>query len=269
MGDTETTTDVRNRIENARRRLAAARLDPPERALRRRLPALAGVVPWRPLAGAIPTPLEAIEIGGTEFLVKREDLVDDLYAGNKIRKLEYLLAAAECRRRGVVAFGAAGSHHLLATVLFASAIDLPVAVAVVPPLEPNPAIAVNRRVLAELGVPVATAAGYAGMPAAVLRGAAALEAPTLVNLGPATPAGVIGWVDAACEIADQLAETGRQAPDVAYCPLGTGNTAIGLAIGFELCGLPTRVAAVQTVSWSANNALMRTPVIIGAARLLR
>jgi D-cysteine desulfhydrase len=54
-------------------------------------------------------------------------------------------------------------------------------------------------------------------------------------------------VDAALELADQLAAEGIDPPGALVVPLGTGGTAAGLLAGLALAGLPTRVIGVQVV----------------------
>src|SRR5690606_4515681 len=84
-----------------------------------RAPRLLATVPHTPL-GRYPSELEAVELddGHTRrmVLVKRDDVAADGYAGNKVRKLEFILADA--RERGMtrlVTAGATGSHHAFAT----------------------------------------------------------------------------------------------------------------------------------------------------------
>ena len=57
--------------------------------------------------------------------IKRDDLTSPVYGGNKVRKLDYLLADALARGCDtVVTFGAAGSNHALATAVFAQRLGL-------------------------------------------------------------------------------------------------------------------------------------------------
>lgn len=54
--------------------------------------------------GRLPTPLEKLEnlskaIGVPELYIKRDDMTGIGYGGNKIRKLEYLLADALSKKR--------------------------------------------------------------------------------------------------------------------------------------------------------------------------
>ena len=65
----------------------------------------------------LPTPVEALprltaELGGPTLLVKRDDLTGLAFGGNKIRKLEYLLAEARANgAQTVITTGAVQSNH--------------------------------------------------------------------------------------------------------------------------------------------------------------
>src|ERR1700755_692199 len=75
--------------------------------------------------GRYPTPVEPIPSlsnARADLWIKRDDLTHPVYGGNKVRKLEHLLAAVPSSRRGgpprIVTMGAVGSHHVLATAYF-------------------------------------------------------------------------------------------------------------------------------------------------------
>jgi D-cysteine desulfhydrase len=78
----------------------------------------------------LPTPLERADRlteawGGPTIWVKRDDLTGFGLSGNKIRKLEYHLAAArEAGADTVVTCGAAQSNHCRATALAAARLGL-------------------------------------------------------------------------------------------------------------------------------------------------
>ena len=67
-------------------------------ALFRRYPQLADKIPWLSL-GDFPTPVERLPLAGAHedgnVWIKRDDLSSRVYGGNKVRKLEFLLADAE------------------------------------------------------------------------------------------------------------------------------------------------------------------------------
>ena len=80
--------------------------------------------------GKFPTPVEKMnnlgkELGLDNLFVKRDDLSSDLYGGNKVRKLEFLLAdAINTKAKSVLTFGCAGSNHALATSIYAKKLGL-------------------------------------------------------------------------------------------------------------------------------------------------
>jgi D-cysteine desulfhydrase family pyridoxal phosphate-dependent enzyme len=65
----------------------------------------------------LPTPIEALprlstKLGGPKLFVKRDDLTGLAFGGNKIRKLEYLLAEAQANgARTIITAGAVQSNH--------------------------------------------------------------------------------------------------------------------------------------------------------------
>ncbi len=107
-------------------------------------------LPHVPLA-TTPTPVERSralsEALGSDVWVKRDDLTGTRYGGNKVRKLEYLLADAMDRRADtIVTTGAAGSHHVLATSIYGRQLGLDVHGLLVPqPKTPHVAVMCQPR----------------------------------------------------------------------------------------------------------------------------
>ena len=50
----------------------------------------------------LPTPIQEISFRGKKFLVKRDDLTGMELSGNKVRKLEYILAQAKKEKAEIV-----------------------------------------------------------------------------------------------------------------------------------------------------------------------
>jgi D-cysteine desulfhydrase len=174
--------------------------------------------------------------------VKRDDLTHEVYGGNKVRKLEYILAAARARgARTIVTVGAAGSHHVLATTYFGVAAGLRVEAVLVPQPTTKHALEVLRADIA-LGCRAFPAASWAAVPMAVARRVAAGATP--VTVGGSSPTGSMGYVQAARELAAQVRAGDLPEPDVCVVALGSGGTAAGLAAGFEAEGMRTRVVGV-------------------------
>ncbi len=83
------------------------------------------ITPKKISLAQIPTSLEEIKFEGKSFLLKRDDLTGCELSGNKVRKLEYLLADVK-RKKADIIFTSGGdqSNHARATVIAAKKIGL-------------------------------------------------------------------------------------------------------------------------------------------------
>jgi D-cysteine desulfhydrase len=218
------------------------------RALFELLPRLPDLVPFVALADQLPTPLDRIDDG---LWVKRDDLTASTYGGNKVRKFEFTLPVAVRRGGPVVTAGGIGSHHVLAAALYCRQLGLEVEAV----LYPQPVTADVRRTqdeLAELDVRVTRVANPYLMPVGIAARMAALASrrPYLLWPGASTPLGTLGYVSAACE----LAGSGMDEPDDVVVPLGSGGTAVGVAVGLRAMGWDrARVVAVRAADASVTN----------------
>src|SRR5690606_21882622 len=222
---------------------------------------LAGKIPWRPI-GTFPTPVEELPspVAGVRFFVKRDDLSSPLYGGNKVRKLEHLLAAAErTGRQSLVTMGGLGSNHALATVLHGGAAGMAVELA----LYDQPITPLVRRNLAAFlhaGARIHYGKSLAGAFLEARRAVVRLRregrAPAFIMVGGTSPLGCIGHVTAALELAAQVRAGQLPEPDLIYVPLGTCGTAAGLVAGLRIAGLRTRVVAVRVADPIAANAFV-------------
>ncbi len=177
---------------------------------------------------------------GRVLQVKSDALRGFVYGGNKARKFDGILA--EAKQRGVsrlVSIGAVGSNHVLATALFAQSAGLAARCYVVPqPDVPSLHANVQRALSAGVElVPVATQAEGALRLLAAARDRRALVVP----VGGSSLAGTEPYVQAVSEIA---AWDGHLRTLVVA--LGSGGTAVGLAVGAALRGAPWNVHAVLT-----------------------
>ena len=207
-----------------------------------------GRLPSVHLADGLPTPITTVETEHGPILVKRDDLTSSLYGGNKVRKLEFVLAEVVKRQCVPVIAGATGSHQVLASVVFGHLLGVQSAV-VLFPQPPNPDDAIVSAVLDALEVPVERAATAYRAPLAVARSLAESRSGAsrrcLVYPGSSSPAGTLGYVECGLEIAQEVNSGGCPEPDVVYSAFGTGGTAVGLALGLQLGGLATTVCAVR------------------------
>lgn len=222
-------------------------------ALERRFPALLGRLPRLALA-TLPTPVQRMaalgrEAGLAELWVKRDDLTGVPYGGNKVRKLEWLLADARARGfRTVLTTGALGSNHALATTIYATASGFRVLLVLIP----QPVTAHVRRTLlldhaygAEIHAVPSIGAARRRVVGLLARGLVARDRPYLVPTGGSSPIGTLGYVNAGLEIGEQVAAGEMPEPAAVVVPLGSGGTVAGLIAGLRLAGLTTTVVAVR------------------------
>lgn len=188
-----------------------------------------------------PTPLEPAprlgeEIGlrNSDLWIKRDDLTGLGAGGNKIRKLEWTLAAALSKGADIlITTGAPQSNHARLTAAAAARVGLPCLL--VFPGEPPQHTTGNLVLDGLLGATVA----WAGEPAPgqsaqqMLDEAAATAAerlrgdggrPAVIPFGGSSATGAYGYRLAAQEITEQL-----PAFDHLVCAVGSGGTMAGLA----------------------------------------
>lgn len=222
-------------------------------------PGLRESLPHMPI-GALPTPVErlhqleqAIDTMGAQLFVKRDDMSGMPYGGNKVRKLEFLLAHA--LRKGckeVLTFGGVGSNHALATALYAKQQGLACISMLVP--QPN-AYSVRTNLL----MAMRAGAEMHHCPNMPMTALATLEQlwvhrrstgrfPYLIPPGGSSPRGVLGFVNAAFELKEQVDSGQMPEPDCIYVASGTMGTAVGLLLGLKAAGLASRIVAVRVTA---------------------
>jgi 1-aminocyclopropane-1-carboxylate deaminase/D-cysteine desulfhydrase-like pyridoxal-dependent ACC family enzyme len=203
--------------------------------------------------GRYPTPVlrvASLSRPGSDLWVKRDDLTHEVYGGNKVRKLEYLLAEAIARRvRRVVTVGAVGSHHVLATTYFGMRAGLGVEAVLVPQPSTPHVLEVLRADLG-LGLRAFPVRSWSAVP--FVFGARVAAGAWPIPIGGSSVTGAMGYLQAARELAAQIRGGVLPEPDVCVVALGSGGTAAGLAAGFAAEGLKTRVvgACVSTPPWA-------------------
>jgi len=217
-------------------------------------PLLRGKIPYIQLA-EFPTPVKHLrhlgrEIGTDYLYLKHDGLSGQIYGGNKIRKLEFLLGDA--LRKGakeVLTFGFAGSNHALATAVYAQKLGLKSISILL--AQPN-AQYVRRNLLlshvcgAEIHHFKKETTAYIPTTIILLRKKLKQgKFPYIIGPGGSSPLGSVGYVNAGFELKQQVASGLVPEPDKVFVALGTMGTAVGLTIGLKAAGLKTRVVSVR------------------------
>ena len=228
----------------------------------RRFPALATVP--RAALGTFPTAVERVQTPSGTLLLKRDDLSAERVGGNKVRGLEFLLGGLAPGER-VLTVGPLGSTHALATAVHAGALGARVTVVRWPQEMHDAARQVDARIRAEAEVLDAWNVTFAYLAAFALR---ARSGARWIPAGGATPLAVLGHVNAALELVEQILAGECVEPDVILVPLGTGGTAAGLALGLRIAGLATRVRPVRVVPQIVGRAARVASLANSGARLI-
>ena len=210
---------------------------PVERAIFSQFPALRPRVPWVGLAD-LPTPVERLparaELAADLAFVKRDDLTAQNYGGNKVRTLEVLFADALARgAQSIVACGAYGSNHAVATALHAPSVGLSPR-ALLFPQPPSQTALDNLKVVIDRADVVAVP-HWSCLPLTMWWAQHGRHRPVSVMLpGGATPWGALGYVSAALELGMQI--DAGELPRPARIVVGVGSTctSAGLLAGLAL-----------------------------------
>ena len=217
--------------------------------------------------GVFPTPVERLQLPGTaaQLWVKRDDLTAPAFGGNKVRALEFLLATV---RPGdtVLTVGGEGSTHVLTTAAHARALGANT-IAVRWLHEMNPvadAVAVRAR---DACTRIATTRGaISGMLRAI--GLRLSERVHWVPAGGTSPLGMLGHVNAALELAQQIEQGLAPRVDRIVVPLGSGGTLAGLALGVAIAGLDIALVGARVVPRVIANRTRVLALARATARLI-
>ncbi len=205
----------------------------------------------------LPTPVHRLDhisrLTGADVWIKRDGETHAELGGSKLRALEFLLAEFAALKKPIVAYGPEASSWLLDLAYFGRGLDLDLLTFPMPMTAPS-------RHKKELLEAVAGRRLHRGrdFPDFVLRflhswiGVAGGRA-ELAPAGGSSAISTIGYVNAAFELADQVARGLCPAPDVVVAPLGSGGLVTGLALGFALANLPVELIGVSIAPWIVSN----------------
>lgn len=197
-----------------------------------------GPTPVRPLSG--------LTTAGPPLWIKDDGAYGNGgWGGNKVRKLEWLIPEAKkLGRQTILTFGGLGTNWGLATALYARDFGLRTALALIDqPVDEHVTAQLTR--LRASGADIYLTHSKSRTAAAVPFLYARHRRPYVLPAGGSSPVGVLGYVEAALEIAAQVEEGLLPAPGSVVVAVGSGGTVAGLHLGLALAGLnTTRVIGV-------------------------
>jgi D-cysteine desulfhydrase family pyridoxal phosphate-dependent enzyme len=194
--------------------------------------------------GHYPTPLVRLETisreTGLHFYIKRDDLCGIAFGGNKVRKLEYLLAHAKAKGFDtILTAGGAQSNHALLTAACCRKLGLEALLLLKKRGVTEPRGNLLLADLMKTPVRFIDTDSYAEVYAQAETLMEALRAegknPWLIPVGGSVPLGALGYLDAAEEIAVQAGEQGFPVDHILCCS-GSGGTHAGLLLGAKTLG---------------------------------
>lgn len=211
-------------------------------------PALAPLLAPVALA-ATPTPVEALPCFGAQAWIKRDDLSHASYGGNKVRKLEFVLAEMRRRRaRAVYTLGATGTNAGIAASMVCADEGIPCTIITFPQTE-SATVARNRQWLAHFH---ARQEPRPTLWSAVLR---YYLHPARLNprnyflfAGCSNPVSTFGYVNAIFELREQIRAGRCPEPQEIVVAVSSASTLAGLTLGVALAGLSTRVTGVRVAA---------------------
>jgi D-cysteine desulfhydrase len=228
-----------------------------------RHPALAWVP--RVSLGAFPTPVERVATPAGELWIKRDDLSGASLGGNKVRALEFLLAGIK-RGDEVLTVGARGSTHGLATAVYGASLGARVTVVRWRQEMNADAHAVARRIARTAHETI-----DARNPVDAMLRTLVIRLRRRVRWVPAggtSALGALGHVNAALELAEQIAAGRLPTPARIVVPLGSGGTAAGLALGLAMAGMDTTLVCASVAPRIVANKAHVLRVARSCARLI-
>ncbi|MEG1548344.1 MAG: D-cysteine desulfhydrase family protein [Clostridia bacterium] len=192
--------------------------------------------------GQLPTPLYKLNNLSRELnkniYIKRDDMTGVSLGGNKVRKLEFLLADAIAQGCDtVITTGGAQSNHAMLTAACCNMLGLSAVLV----LKGRGVMEKKGNLVLDdlLGAPVqmVDSDDYADVYAQMDDVAKQLKAqgrkPYIVPVGGSTPLGALGYVECVREIAEQTKAMGVELDHIICCT-GSGGTQAGLALGAAL-----------------------------------
>lgn len=229
--------------------------------------------------GHYPTPVERLPRfrealgGGPRLWIKRDDLTGAGCGGNKVRKLEYVLAAAQAEGAdAVITCGGVRSNHCRVTAMMAAKLGLACTLVLNQPATPYAHTPASVAIDEWTGARIVPVTGREERDPMMQRVAAELreqgKRPVIVPLGASTPLGAMGYVSAAAELAAQM-DAKELRFDAILLSSSSGGTHAGLAVGAALFLRPgTRLLGVSPDDPSADIASKVGTIVQGIVSML-
>jgi D-cysteine desulfhydrase len=197
----------------------------------------------------LPTPITPVNYGwgDVRLFLKRDDLTGCGLMGNKVRKLEYLIADAKAQGCDtLVTCGGVHSNYARATAVAAAMTDMHCVVVLAgeTPKELDGNLLLSRMVGADVRIlpPMDSRARAARMEEIAETLKSDGRRPYVMPAGGSNEVGALGYIRAMHEIAEQLGRDSRGIGCIVHA-CGSGGTYVGSFLGCRLAGVQPRLVA--------------------------
>jgi D-cysteine desulfhydrase family pyridoxal phosphate-dependent enzyme len=188
--------------------------------------------------------------------IKRDDLSGMDMSGNKVRKLEFILAEAKQQSSSIVTIGGIQSNHTRATTIAARSLGLDAHIILRTSsalLDKDPGLTGNLLIERLVGAHIYLVskeeyAQHGGQKlgerlTSRLTEQGVQPAPYFIPVGGSSPLGCWGYIHCIEEMCEQIKSQGLEPFTDIIVACGSGGTAAGLALGNYLSGLNAKVHA--------------------------
>ena len=196
-----------------------------------------------------PTPIEKMVksselLGGMNIWIKRDDLTNPKYGGNKIRKFEFVIPHIQkWKKKRILTVGGIGTNHGLATVIIAKKFGIKTSLYLIDqPLTQH----VRENLLCDYyyGAELIYTKGIKRTVYHLLKNFIIDWSSYYLCVGASNSVGTIGFINAGLELVEQIKNGDIPEPDKIFVAVGSMGMALGLFIGLELAGLKTKIMGI-------------------------
>jgi len=206
-----------------------------------------------------PTPVEKMVksnkvLGGMNIWIKRDDLTNPKYGGNKLRKYEFVIPYLQKKKKKrILTVGGLGTNHGLANVIIARDFNIKTSLYLVDqPLTEH----VRDNLLCDhyYGAELNYTKDVKGTAYHLLKDLISDWSSYYLCVGASNSVGTIGFINAGLELAEQIKKGDIPEPDKIFIAVGSMGMVLGLFIGLELAGLGTKIMGICVSDVKYNSA---------------
>ncbi|MDQ8038063.1 MAG: pyridoxal-phosphate dependent enzyme [Pedobacter sp.] len=212
---------------------------------------------------ALPTPVEAIPALGAKAWIKRDDISHPVYGGNKIRKLEFVLADIRRKKsRHVITFGATGTNAGIAASMICRDAGLPCTIITFPQPE-TATVQQNRKWLQHFGAGLqARSSLWQAVLSFYLHPGRLRSDNYFLFAGCSNPVSTFGYLNAVFELREQIEAGLCPEPADIVVAVSSASTLAGLNLGVALAGLKSRVHGIRVAAEKLGPFAACTPAVV-------